>query len=79
MNGNWPRLLVQKNAAAYCDMAVAAFEREVLAGRLPIARMVGGKERWDRVALDRAIDLLMGNAESPAYLQKLRARYGEAA
>jgi hypothetical protein len=67
------------NAAAYCDLTPAAFEREVFAGRLPVGTAIGGKEHWDRKALDHAIDALMGNASEPEWERKLRERYGEAA
>lgn len=79
MSERWPRLMKLANAAAYCDMTVGAFEREVLAGRLPAARVIGGKDHWDKAAIDRAIDILMGNSDTPDYRRKLRERYGEAA
>jgi hypothetical protein len=66
------------SAAAYCDLSPAAFQREVAAGRLPVGRAIGGKEHWDKNALDRAIDALMGSGE-PDWRQNLRKRYGEAA
>ncbi len=66
------------NAAAYCDLTPAAFEREIGAGRLPAGREIGGKEHWDKDALDRAIDALMGSAEAD-WRQDLRKRYGQAA
>lgn len=74
MTARWPRLMKQTSAAEYCDMTVPAFEREVLAGRLPVARLVGGKDHWDRTALDKAIDAIMGSTEVPAYRQKLKDR-----
>ena len=42
-------------AAAYLDLSVAAFEREVFAGRLPQPTMLDGKERWLKVSLDNAL------------------------
>jgi hypothetical protein len=74
----WPRLMKLANAAAYCDLTPAAFEREVSAGRLPAGREIGGKEHWDKAALDRAIDALMGSGEAD-WRQDLRKRYGQAA
>lgn len=78
MAERWPRLMKLANAAAYCDLTPAAFEREVFAGKLPVGRLIGGKEHWDKVALDRAIDALMGNGEAD-WRKELRKRYGEAA
>jgi len=39
----WPRMLKRDKAAAYCDLSVAAFEREIVAGRLPAGVMLGGR------------------------------------
>lgn len=60
MTARWPRLLKLKSAAEYVEMTPAAFEREVAAGRFPQAVSVGAREHWDRRALDRAIDNLVG-------------------
>lgn len=73
----WPRLMKLASAAEYCDLAPAAFEREIGAGRLPSGREIGGKEHWDRLALDKAIDALMGGGE-PDLMADLRRRYGKA-
>jgi hypothetical protein len=74
----WPRLMQLARAASYCDMTPSAFMREVGAGRLPTGRQVGGKEHWDRAALDHAIDAMFGNGE-PDWRQDLRKRYDDAA
>lgn len=79
MADRWPRLMKLANAAAYCDLTPAMFEREVGAGKLPCGRMIGGKEHWDKDALDKAIDIIMGNAGEGDAWQHLRKRYGEAA
>lgn len=75
MNG-WPRMLKRATAAAYCDMSVAAFEREIVAGRLPTPVMLGGREHWCKNALDKALDQLTGAAPLPDYLAEFEARYG---
>lgn len=49
---DWPRLMKRATAAAYCDMTVAEFEREVAAGRLPSPTALGGLERWSRIEID---------------------------
>lgn len=51
----WPALMRRRTAAEYLDMSEAAFEREVLAGRLPAALMFGGRDHWRKAELDRAI------------------------
>lgn len=56
----WPRMLKRDKAAAYCDLSVAAFEREIVAGRLPAGVMLGGREHWCKNALDKALDQLTG-------------------
>lgn len=50
-----PRLLMAKDAAEYCSMPVAEFER------LGIGRVqLGTKFRYDRLALDAHLDALSG-------------------
>lgn len=48
----WPRLMKLGTAAAYCDMTLPEFEREVAAGRLPGPWRFG---RWSRPQLDDAL------------------------
>lgn len=43
-------------AAAYLDMTRASFLGEVGRGGLPAGMMFAGRERWDRHAIDAAID-----------------------
>ena len=75
----WPRLMKRKTAAEYCDLTEQAFEREMLAGRLPAAVQFGGREHWDKAALDVAISQLTGEGEVPDYRRELREQYGQAA
>lgn len=76
----WPALMKRKTAAEYLDMSEAAFEREMLAGRLPMPVVVGGREHWRRDAIDKALDLLSGStvqdSGEPEYRKELMARYG---
>jgi hypothetical protein len=53
---NWPAAMRKERAAAYLDLSIAAFEREVLTGRLPPPTVLDGKERWLRASLDRALE-----------------------
>lgn len=52
------RLLTKPEAAAYCKLTTAAFDnwrtRNLLPGPIP------GTRRWDRVALDKALDKASG-------------------
>lgn len=53
-----PRMMKRTTAAAYCDLSIATFEREINAGRLPSPVILGNREHWCRNALDRALDQL---------------------
>lgn len=77
----WPAMMKRQTAAEYCDMSVAAFEREIIAGRLPAGIMFGNREHWSKDALDAAFERLAGgsNEEVPEYRRKAMARYGKAA
>lgn len=72
----WPRMMKRQTAAAYCDMSIAAFEREIADGRLPVPVMLGGREHWCKNALDRALDQIAGAAPVPEYIAEFEARYG---
>lgn len=73
---NWPRMMKRQTAAAYCDLSVGAFEREITAGRLPAPIVLGGREHWCKNALDRALDRLTGAEQIPDYRKKLLEQYG---
>lgn len=57
---DWPRMLRKSTAAAYCDLSSAEFDREVIAGRLPMPVMLGNSEHWSRTALDERLSALSG-------------------
>jgi hypothetical protein len=71
----------KKTAAAYCDLSVGAFEREIVNGTLPSSFMLGGREHWDRLAIDAAVDRITGGPveREPDYLREWREKYGEPA
>lgn len=79
MSERWPRLMKRKTAAEYCDLSEAAFEREVMRARFPSGITIGGRDHWDRNALDAAITRLSGGSDVPDYRRKLRESCGEAA
>lgn len=72
----WPRMMRRKTAAEYCDLSEAAFEREVIACRLPCPVALGGREHWDRLALDRALAVLTGETDTPQWEQEFNLKYG---
>ena len=75
----WPRMMKRKTAAEYLDMTEAAFEREIVAGRLPAGVMLGGREHWRKDAIDAAIDRLSGSSDEPDWQREWREKYGQAA
>ena len=74
----WPRAMKRSTAAAYCDMSVSAFEKEVLSGRFPSPVTIGGREHWCIKALDKAVDHITGQANDsePDYVREMREKYG---
>jgi hypothetical protein len=67
----------RKTAAEFCDLSEAAFEREVIAGRLPQPITLGGRDHWHRPALEAALARIAGEmTEEPEYLKRHRQRYG---
>lgn len=67
----WPRMMRKATAAAYCDLSVVAFEREVATGRLPMPIELAGQDRWSLAALDAALNQIESGgdwrASSPLY------------
>ena len=63
-------------AARYCDLTPPAFLGEVAAGRLPSPVMLGKRDHWDRLALDRALAILTGEEALPEWEQELERKYG---
>ena len=57
-----PRLMTGTQAAEYCELVPATFSAWVAAGRLPPP--LPGTRRWDRRAIDAALDKLSGLAPS---------------
>jgi hypothetical protein len=58
-----PRLLSGADAAAYCGITPATFSKWVAAGNMP--KPLPGTRRWDRKAIDLALDKLSGIEASP--------------
>lgn len=75
---DWPKMMKRATAAAYCDISIASFEREIVAGRLPSGVIFGGREHWHKDALDIALAAIAG-ADTDSIEAELRRRYGKAA
>lgn len=58
----WPRMMRRTTAALYCDLTPKDFEREVIAGRLPVPVTLGGSEHWSRPQLDEHLERLTGES-----------------
>ena len=69
---DWPAAMRKERAASYLDLTVAAFEREVLTGRLPQPTVLDGKERWLKAAIDKAIQGQDGSSAEAEFWK----RYG---
>ncbi len=80
---DWPQAMRRKTAAAYCDLSIHSFDKEVAAGRLPMPVKLGGMDHWHRQALDGALRYVFGDRNpndtdiEPDYMRKLRARYSK--
>lgn len=54
-----PRLIGREAAAAYVSVSPTKFDEMIKDGRMPPARMLGGRRRaWDVRELDAAVDRL---------------------
>lgn len=57
---SWPRLMRRDLAAAYVDVSASTFDKMVKRGEYPPPLREGRRTLWDRVALDRVIDIKSG-------------------
>jgi predicted DNA-binding transcriptional regulator AlpA len=75
----WPEMMLQKDAAEYCGLSIAAFEREVYARRLPAPVRFGGKDHWRKAAIDAALDVLTGDVaptgDDAPWRREMKERY----
>lgn len=55
-----PRLMTKAQAAAYCELCPEQFSNWIKAGRIP--GPIPDTHRWDRHAIDLALDKLSGIA-----------------
>ncbi|OWQ95122.1 hypothetical protein [Sphingopyxis witflariensis] len=70
---NWPAMMTRKLAADYCCLSEAQFEREIIAGRLPVPVILGGRDHWHKPTLDKHLERIVNGdpydwrADSPLY------------
>lgn len=66
-----PRLLSKRDAAAYCSLSPARFDRWRKDGLMPDP--LPGTARWDRVDIDTAIDnlKLLGKLTAPVKVEPI--------
>lgn len=63
---DWPRMMSRQSAAKYLDMTTSEFDNAIAAGKLPEGTTYfGGKPRWNRAALDEAIEQATGRGPAP--------------
>lgn len=60
-----PRGLAREQAAAYVGLSPNSFDLAVAEGRLPQPIRFNRRAVWDRLALDRALDIMSGLAAEP--------------
>jgi hypothetical protein len=59
-----PRALSRVAAAAYVGVSPTKFDQLVKEGRMPAPARLDGRVLWDRLALDRALDVLFAVTDS---------------
>lgn len=57
---HWPRGLRRLLAAAYIGFSLPLFDKMVAEGKMPKPKREYGRAVWDKLAIDRAFDLLDG-------------------
>ncbi|MDE1915003.1 MAG: hypothetical protein KGJ57_05040 [Sphingomonadales bacterium] len=71
-------MMKRATAAAYLDMSEAAFEREIISGRMPGPVKFGGRDHWKRSAIDACLERLTGDDSVPDYRRELREKCAKA-
>lgn len=67
-----PRGLTRENAASYCGLSLSGFDAWVAEGRVP--GPIPGTRRWDRKAIDLALDRASGLESASPFEQWRRGR-----
>jgi predicted DNA-binding transcriptional regulator AlpA len=57
---HWPRGLRRTLAAAYIGVSQSLWDEMVSSGQMPKPKRIHGRTVWDKVAVDRAFDLIDG-------------------
>lgn len=61
---HWPRGLSRVRAAGYIGVSLPLFDKLVAGGEMPKPKRTFGRTLWDKIAVDRAFDLLDGGNET---------------
>lgn len=61
---DWPGAMRKETAAAYLELGVTTFEREVAEGNLPRGFTLGGSLHWSKAALDRHLEAIDAEPQS---------------
>ena len=59
---HWPRGLRRKLAAEYIGVSQSLWDTMVEAGEMPKPKRFHGRTIWDKIAVDRAFDILDGGS-----------------
>jgi predicted DNA-binding transcriptional regulator AlpA len=63
---HWPRGLRRTLAAEYIGVSLSLWDKMVAEGEMPKPKRIHGRTIWDRIAVDRAFDLLDGGSPTNA-------------
>ena len=69
----WPAAMTRKTVLEYLEIGEASLEREIIAGRLPSAVMIGGRQHWHKDAVDKALERIAGGIEAD-YMDEMRRK-----
>lgn len=62
----WPRGLSRTHAAQYIGVSLSIFDKMVADGLMPKPKRFYQRTIWDKIALDKAFDILDGEPERDA-------------
>jgi predicted DNA-binding transcriptional regulator AlpA len=74
----WPALMLKKTLLEYLEIGEESLYREIDAGRLPSAVMIGGRQHWHRDAVDEALKRIAGG-QATDLVQQMRDKIRKAA
>ena len=75
----WPAMMRKQTLLEYLEIGEASLDREIIAGRLPSAVMIGNRQHWHRDAVDKALERLASGGHQVDLVQEMRDKIGKAA